>query len=60
MKPKFVAVLDEALSRGINYGIHRAYKYNDNPSTQDLENQIHQAVMNEFYEWFDFEEFNEK
>jgi hypothetical protein len=60
MKPKFLIVLEEALSRGISYGVHRAYKYNDNPSTKDLETQIHQAVMNELYEWFYFEELNEK
>jgi fido (protein-threonine AMPylation protein) len=60
MKPKFLAVLDEALSRGISYGIVRAHKYNDNPTDQDLEMHIHQQVMNEIYEWFDFEELNGK
>lgn len=60
MKPKFLTVLDEALSRGISYGIVRAYKHNDKPTNQDLEMHIHQQVMNELYEWFDFEELNAK
>lgn len=56
MKPKFYKVLDEAVSVGIAYGVSRAYKHTDTPKREDLEIQIHSAVMNEINEWFDFEE----
>jgi len=59
MKPKLEKILDEVISRGVSYGIHRAYKYSDNPTIEHLEIQLHQALTNEFYEWFNFEESNE-
>ena len=55
MNPKFYKVLEEAISVGIAYGVSRAHKHTDTPRREDLEIQIHNAVMNEISEWFDME-----
>ena len=58
MTPKFRRVLEEALDRGIAYGLRRAYKHrSDGPSEEVMAAvavAIHDAVDNELYEWFDF------
>jgi len=40
---------------GVARGIHRAYKHNDNPTAEQLEDKIVQAVMFEIGEWFKFD-----
>ena len=58
MTPKFRRVLEEALDRGIAYGLRRAYKHRsdgpDEETMQAVKEAIHDAVDNELYEWFEF------
>lgn len=55
MTPKVLLVLEMALENGIKRGLARAYKHNDDPSTQEIENAILLEVTNEIYEWFNIE-----
>lgn len=56
MKPKFPPVLEMCIENGLKLGYQRAFKHNDNPSDEEVHEAILQAVMNEIYEWFDFDE----
>ena len=53
MKPKTFPVLEMAVDDGVSYGVHRAYKYTDNPSHDEIIAQVTDAVMNSLCEWFD-------
>jgi hypothetical protein len=56
MKPKFESVLLMCVEDGTEIGWNRAHKHNDNPSEHDVRHHIESAVMEQIYEWFDFEE----
>lgn len=57
MRPKFYAVLEMAIDQGVDYGIRRAYKHNDQtPPTSSQADTIKQEVLNVIYEWFDLPE----
>jgi hypothetical protein len=56
MTPKFKSVLEVAIESGISLGIRRAYKHNDAPTEQQLQEAIEFAIWNELFEWFDFDE----
>jgi hypothetical protein len=56
MKPKFSIVFDECLENGIRRGYHRAHKHVENPTEESILENIHDSVMAEFYEWFDFDD----
>jgi len=59
MKPKFLPVMDMCIDSGVRIGLTRAYKHNDNPSEDQIAASISKEIINQFYEWFDFEEFEE-
>ena len=54
MTPKFIPVLEMCIDNGVGLGYSRAFKHNDNPSEEEITDQIKQSIMNELYEWFDF------
>lgn len=56
MKPKFYAVLTEAIERGVGNGIHRAFKHNATPGEDVIQAAVEDAVMSALHEWFEFEE----
>ena len=56
MKPKFIPVLEQCVESGIQFGLNRAYKHDDDPSTETISENIHREIMNQIYEWFDMEE----
>ena len=56
MKVKSRIVLENAIEQGISYGYSRAFKHNDHPTEDAIKESIHRAILNEIYEWFDFEE----
>ena len=60
MKPKIYPVLDMCLENGITLGYNRAFKHNDHPTEDAIKESIHRAILNEIYEWFDFEDVQEK
>jgi hypothetical protein len=56
MKANFYKILDDCVERGIAYGYERAHKHSDSPLGETIKDTIHQAVMNEICEYFNFEE----
>ncbi len=60
MKPKIYPVLEMCINAGVNLGYNRAFKHNDHPTENAIKESIHQAITNEIYEWFDFEDDLEK
>jgi hypothetical protein len=43
------------IENGLTIGYRRAFKHTDNPTEEQITNQIRESIMNELYEWFDFE-----
>ena len=41
---------------GIERGYNKAYKHEENPSKEQIQSCIYVAIMDEFDEWFDFED----
>lgn len=56
MKPKFLPVLEMCIESGVRLGINRAYKHDDNPTPDTIIENINREILNQLYEWFDFEE----
>ena len=56
MKPKFNLVLEQCIETGIQFGLNRSFKHDDDPSTQVIAENVHREIMNQIYEWFDFDE----
>lgn len=55
MKPKFYPILTDCLERGIQLGLHRAYKHDDAPSQHQIEESIHHEILNQLHEYFVFD-----
>jgi len=56
MKPKFFPVLEQCIESGITRGYNRAFKHNDNPSEQEIIDNISKAIVEDIFEWFDIDE----
>ena len=59
MKPKFLPVLEMCIENGLAHGYRRAFKHTDNPTEEEMTEQIRQSIMHELYEWFDMENISE-
>ncbi|NBW09576.1 MAG: hypothetical protein EBR82_16280 [Caulobacteraceae bacterium] len=59
MKVKSYTVLERAVEEGIKLGLNRAHKHTDNPSIQQLEEDVLAAVMNAVCEVFSFDDEND-
>ena len=56
MKPKFFPVLEMCIESGITRGYNRAFKHNDNPSEQEIIDNISKAIVEDIFEWFDIDD----
>ena len=56
MQPKTIPVLELCVENGVARGFARAFKHDDNPSSESIKRHIYENVMAEIYEWFDFPE----
>ena len=55
MKPNTYRLLEMCVESGVARGLHRAYKHNDQPTAEQIEEKVTQAVMHEICEWFKFD-----
>ena len=55
MKPKIYNIISEAIEVGISAGYRKAHKHVDEPSDQHVIDSIHDSIMNQICEYFDFE-----
>ena len=44
------------INAGVNLGYNRAFKHNPDPTQDAIKEYINEAITNEIYEWFDFED----
>ena len=56
MKPKFFPVLEQCIESGTTRGYNRAFKHNDNPSEQEIIDNISKAIVEDIFEWFDIDD----
>ena len=56
IRPKAYNLLDRCIEDGIRCGFERAHKHTNTPDPDWIRQQIHQSIMNEISEWFDFDE----
>lgn len=56
MKPRIYNLVAMCVEIGVARGIMRAHKHDDAPDRDDFEREVTRAVLDEFDEWFDFEE----
>lgn len=54
MTPKPIPVLELCVETGVSRGFAKAFKHDDNPSSDAIKRHIYEAIMAEIYEWFDF------
>jgi hypothetical protein len=47
-------IIERCVDEGVAYGWNRAHKHVDNPTPEQIKEQIAYYVMNEISEWFDF------
>jgi len=55
MKPKFYPILTDCIERGVQLGMNRAYKHDDAPSRQLIEESIFNEIVNQLHEYFVFD-----
>lgn len=56
MKPKFYAVLNQAIEEGVARGVNRAFKSTDNPTRELIRSEVERNVNDAIHEWFYFDE----
>ena len=56
MKPNILKLLERCIEDGTHTGVHRSFKYTDEPTRDQIIEQVVHNVMNEVYEWFEFDE----
>jgi hypothetical protein len=48
------------IENGLARGIRRAYKHTDEPSEEHMLDVMEKSIMEEIYQWFEFEEGENK
>lgn len=56
MKPREYKLMQECVEAGVSYGLRRAHKHTDDPTEQQIEAAIVDAVMNEIAESWNFDD----
>lgn len=56
MKPKLTPILDRCIENGFARGWRKAHKHNDKPTEDSIREHVRDAIWDELYEAFDFEE----
>lgn len=54
LRPKTYPMLCQCVETGLQLGWNRAHKHTENPTEQQILNEMENAIMNEICEWFDF------
>lgn len=58
MRPDLFKLLEQCVENGVKLGVHRAYKHEEEPSTEAIVDKITQSVMAEINEWFVFDDIH--
>jgi hypothetical protein len=49
-------IINDAVEAGITIGWNRSYKHSDEPSKENIMNEIHSSIMNELFEILKFDD----
>ena len=60
MTPRLIPVLAQCIDNGVALGWNRAHKHDDAPTAEHIQRCINDAIWNEIYEWFHFEQPSEQ
>ena len=55
IKVNLYSILEEAIERGTRYGYHRAFKHTDNPTEDQIIDDVLQNIMTEVCGVIDFD-----
>lgn len=55
MKPKFYPILTDCIERGVQFGLNRAYKHDDNPPRDVIAQAVENEIMIQLHEYFVFD-----
>ena len=56
MKPKLIPLIDRCIENGAARGWRIAHKHNENPTEESVKESIREAIWNELYEAFEFDD----
>ena len=59
MKPNSYKVFEMCIENGVKLGLNKAFKHDDNPDRETMENYITSCILQEIDEWFE-EDNNER
>jgi hypothetical protein len=51
------SIINDAVEKGVNFGMYRAHKHTSTPSEDDIKEAIQSAVMDELTEVIDFDKY---
>lgn len=51
------SIIDDAVEKGVNFGMYRAHKHTSTPSEEAVKEAIQSAVMDELTEVIDFDKY---
>ena len=51
------SIIDDAVEKGVNFGMYRAHKHTSTPSEDAIKEAIQSAVMDELTEVIDFDKY---
>jgi hypothetical protein len=54
---RIYSIIDDAVEKGVNFGMYRAHKHTSTPSEDDIKEAIKSAVMDELTEVIDFDKY---
>jgi hypothetical protein len=55
MTPNSTKVIMMCVEKGIQMGWARAYKHEDTPAPERIQDCVYEAVLYEIFEWFEFD-----
>lgn len=58
MKPKLLPLLQDCINDGLSLGYQRAFKHDDTATKEQICGAQFNAIFENIFERFDFEEFN--
>lgn len=56
IRPRSREILERCINEGAIYGVGRAFKHTDKPEHETIAQEVEIAIMNEIYEYFDFDD----
>lgn len=56
MRPDIYKLVEHCVETGSKLGVSRAFKHDEAPSQEAIADKVSQAVMQEIFEWFRFED----